>query len=569
MAKWNHSGAQVFGANSPTSWTSLDLSTDITPSPTGFTGRGLALLKVQVTAGNPYVGFRPFDESGDWYHSTTEGHGVCSAKPNSASGDSALLLVPTSENAKVAWMASAAVNAKVYLLGWIEAEYDFTEVFPENNLPSSWTDLDISEITGDNESFSFFSFRQTGGTSNDIGTRPDGDTDDWLDTKAGAVGGASQGNSGATGKTTAIVQIPDSSKGTIEIIANTAVPNGSIDLIMHEVDGWYSVGTTAFSMNNPPGTWTDLNLGNPMYTRRGLAVLKIERDSSVSGSLVGFGLRPKGDAGNYLDAAMGEPAGAGTCSIEASESTLLLCETDATGYIQWISSNVACQCELTLIGFLSVNEPPTFSGQSPTGSSIDPDEEIDISISDDDSTTQSSIQMTWIDPNGSSHNVIVNGVFQGSYSGNIAANGSNGYNIKVNSHPDMNVGQWTVTVTASDNMGKSSTTSWDFTVDTATPVVSNKSPSGIVTEQFDRIYCKISDPWGIDTSTIGFVARSTSREELTGIVGGVFQTGWDGWIVTEASGTVAHVNITEWPELEDIRTWTFEVTGQSDVGKEF
>ena len=482
MGSWNHIDSAdqlVFSGSTPTSWTSLDLTTKHGGGSTGVpTSLVVALLKVEVSTGWPYIAFRPADKTTkDYYVNQTNGHGCCVITPNSAGPDACLVFVKTSSSAAVGWIAQNAQTGTVRVLGYMEVS-DVDLSVHTGALPSSKTVLDLTQDvsmtpTGlTSEALAWLSYERTGGTTNEIAVIPNGDAGDWL-TNGNA--GASGGEPGAS-EVEAYVAITDSN-GVCQHYADTVVPNATARLETFEQNNWTPDGTQVFS-GTPPTTWTDLaGFANNVLNSRALVALRVHEENTAPGGNISVAFRAKGDTGLYTPNTSGYPMGTAVVDLDADEVGLVVFETSNIGEIQWEASNNTRDIDVELLGFVSTNNPPVISNGLPTGASEEFDVEVSFETSDDNSAEQTTIDLTLTDPDMGTHNAIVNGVAQTDYTATFVANGSNGHDVTLTEHPRFIYGLWQADASVEDNLGVSGSDSWTFTV-VWTPRLVSARPHG-------------------------------------------------------------------------------------------
>lgn len=166
-------------------------------------------------------------------------------------------------------------------------------------------------------------------------------------------------------------------------------------------------------------------------------------------------------------------------------------------------------------------------------------------------------------------NAIVNGAWQAGYNGSITANGSNGYDISMTTHPVFEIGTWSATAYAEDTDGASDSDTWSWTVGADAPALQDSGPTGLTTT-LTRIYVQVTDDWGIDTSTIELSAVPPVGAPLVIITGGVVQSGWTGSIIElddigDGPRQVL-IEITGWPTLRSGQLWHFDLDLESVTG---
>lgn len=577
MSGWVHDGNRVFNGAAPTSWTDLDLKAIAGGGSTSHpSGRTLALLKVVNGAGWSYMAFRPNGTSYDTYVNQPDGHGCCMCTPNNATSDAALVLVQTDSAGIVEWQAQANDATEIWLVGFVEATTVDLTVRSDSAMPSTWTSLDLTQDvvatpTGlSAEALVFLWVERTGGTSNYIATRPRiPGYANFLG--SGVLGGCSQGEINNATEYEAYAQ-KTSSTGDIEIIAATVVPNTEITLASFEEDGFDNFNIEVFAAAQPPTSWTSLDLSTQVGSRRALVMLQVHHENAAPGGLQGVAFRATGDTGDYLPGNLGYPMGVACCGLDADDRTIVITETASDGTVEWISSSTARDIDIRIVGVLGENDPPVVQNWSPTGTGISPTQNIYFEVTDDTQVLQNTIDLDITLPGGSSPtSIIANGVFQAPYTGTIAANGSNGFDVTVDDIP-MIVGVWDATVYCEDASSESATQNWNWTVTADAPEISNNFPTDTVLE-LEKIRFTITDDYGMDESTLVIRAIPSIGVPLTVYTGSAFQTGWSGYIVESGAiygsdPTKIEIAITEFPEdflLSSPKRWTIESTIDSIV----
>jgi hypothetical protein len=482
---------------------------------------------------------------------------VANCKVSSVTGVASLVLCTTSDTGKLEWIASNGDAIKIYLLGWIELPYSEGLVYSDAAFPNAWDKLVLGTITGMTYACALIRTTRTGGTANEIAYQEYGELSDFLD--VGGIGGASQGHTNNTGKST-LYFLQTDTDGNLEHIADAVVPNGTVHLVSYGVDGvdWVQDGSVIAALNNPPVAYTDIDCSGITNNKRGLFLLKVERNGALAGTYVQFAFRADGSLVDYLETGGVEPTGGACCSIEASKATYVVVESDSKGAIEWISSNAGCKCTVTLVGYISANEAPVFYSNEPTGSTY-PTKSVAVNCSDDTNVILGTLNMTFTSPSAVVSNVVVAGAFQAGYGGSISANAFHGYDIKVSTHPLFEVGIWTIYIECADIEGIVSTLTWQFTVECDPPYIHAAMPySGeccITRPEWLRV--SLADDYGIDLASIDVELLSTRGTSLAAVVGGVIQVGYMGSI--SANGRNGYDILLETPDLENLVNWTMVV----------
>lgn len=356
MASWEHDGNKVFDGVAPTSWTDLDLKLIAGGGSTEHpTARTLALLKVVNSSGWPYMAFRPDGVSFDTYSNDSGGHGCVVITPNSSTGDAALVFLPTSTSGLIEWKSQTASNVEIWLVGFIEADVSDQEVFASGALPSSWTDLDLTEDTVSaptgltEEALAYLWYHRTGGTKNEIATRPNGGRVNFLGTNM--LGGCSQGQPTASGKYESYVMKTDSS-GLIEHIAASTVPNAEVILASFIQDGFSDIDAEIFPSATPPTVWTELDISSQVGNNRALVMLEVHNSSASPGSIFTIAFRADDDTADYLPGSIAYPIGVAAVGLNADGRSMVLVETGPSGKLEWKALSTVRDVDIRIAGYM-------------------------------------------------------------------------------------------------------------------------------------------------------------------------------------------------------------------------
>lgn len=144
---------------------------------------------------------------------------------------------------------------------------------------------------------------------------------------------------------------------------------------------------------------------------------------------------------------------------------------------------------IDLLGYVLSNAAPTITANLPTGGSEDGAVEVSFVTSDDVAVDLTTLDVDFIeDPTGVpiAHPAIVNGVFQGGFSGVVVANATFGYDTAIVNHPLLTPGQWDVDVYVEDMVGAGAALSWSFTVASMALTEWRQSSTKSVDITFDR-----------------------------------------------------------------------------------
>jgi hypothetical protein len=472
MGNWNHNGEKVYSGNPPTSWTDLNLRTKVGGGGTGHPiGRTLAVLKVEMISGATYFGFREGggESSRDAHVAQWGGQGCCTTQPSGTTSDTALIVVPTSATGLVEWKASSVLTSvDIWLAGWIEGTYSNQQVFG-GNLPSSWTDLDLTTDTSlsatglTGEALAFLWYDRAGGSTNAVATRPNsGRTTIPVESQ---LAGCSQGRL-IFGKSVGYVMKSDSS-GLIEHLANTPVPAANVYLGEFEQDAFVNYDTEVYAAAAPPTTWTSLDLSSYTGSGRALVMLEVHEANTSPGTMHAVAFRADDDSLDYLPGALNFSMGTAMSALNADNRTMVLFETGPTGGVEWIANSTIRNVDLRILGVILGAAPPALGTGSPTGSSQSPGVTVSIDWEADAGASAAGTDISFTDPDLAVHNVVVSGVFQTGYSGTIPTDAATSGTISISTHPDFAGGTWSVSVSIEDQVARSDSDSWSFSVTSA------------------------------------------------------------------------------------------------------
>ena len=564
MANWNTSGAKVFDGGCPTSFTDLDLTQDSGGGDTGLpAAQVLAILRVESKAGGLYIGFRPNGDSADWYVTRNYSQGTCVGVTHASPYVGSLLIaVPTDASGVCEWKANGS-SAKVYLVGWIQCTFSGTQVF-SGSMATSWTDLDVDAVvSGSDEALLFLKYLRSGGTADFCAARLNGDTSDYID-----VTGKGGVNAAELYETTIArgMLVDSDSSGVIEHRSTTVVPEATVDLLCYEKTGWYPIAETVFASATPPTSYTDLDLSEHVGTDTALVFLKVTRAATGSGTYVDVGCRTNGSSVEFILSNVWA-SGCGSCRIDASKSAIICGETDSNGVIEWRSSSGSYDIAVELVGFIATNDPPTFTGRAPTGSSVVYDDDVEITVlSGGVQIDSDTIDLDLTDPDSNQVNAIVNGVFQSGYSGTITDDGSNGYDVAVATHPVLTAGTWQVDVFASDG-SRDGTDTWTFTVPPVEVTMAENSPTGDNAVERDPITFAATHTSGVTENTLALTLVDPKGTSHSPLAAGVFDytNGWSGRVIADGTGFDVVVDIHD-PFIPG--PWTATATANTDAGTE-
>lgn len=215
---------------------------------------------------------------------------------------------------------------------------------------------------------------------------------------------------------------------------------------------------------------------------------------------------------------------------------------------------------------------PTITNQAPVGGGKKPDAVISFSCNDDVQVNQSTIKLTLTKPDTSIVTPISAGVFDvgNGWDGTITANGSNGYDILFTSQPLHIIGTWQAEASCKDNVGDKATLNWNFTVKSTTTELSNQNPIGVQTIEPDEYYCRLTDDWGIDLTSIDYYLIDALGGRIDAIVSGVAGIGVNAIIVGKDSNKIVDIWIKDTKgALENNMKYQVFVEGENVVGQGF
>uniref|UniRef100_A0A6M3JUI7 Uncharacterized protein n=1 Tax=viral metagenome TaxID=1070528 RepID=A0A6M3JUI7_9ZZZZ len=520
--------------------------------------RCLVFLKITCTNTSPIVAIREKDDPDNWIGTYSDsGHGSSHAIPAGAVSQSVGIVATTNADGVVEWQNTGTPTIRIDLIGWLDSTYSGATVYGPAAAPAAWTDLDMSAIVSAKPTLVFLKTTMTGGASEVIATRPDGDVDDWFD-QGTEFKGCSQGRPRVVGNAQGYLVKTDAF-GVIEHVSLTGGISYRTDLLHYENTGGEFVDCNfqVFASAAPPAAYTDLDLtqdtgANPTgITGRSLCLLKLTR-TKVAGGLKIVSFRTNGDADNWQGNSFTLSAGASSTSLTDGETTGIVVATDASGKIEWKASAVTDNFEVELIGYVPML-PPVISAELPVGIAELPDVAVSFLTADETGVVEASIDLDLTDPSLAVHNAIIGGAFQPGYSGTITAVGL-GFQVTLTGHPPFVNGQWLASAYCEDTDGQGTGSNWFFTVVWTTPPSVIYTHPVEFTPDVDQIRFSVVDIYGLDTSSLSLSAVLTGDGEKTthvGIIATVPQLGWDVTIVeSDYTGVIPRridVVIRDWP----------------------
>lgn len=576
---YTHSGQRVYFGALPVASTTLDLRYDTGGIWTGIpdTRPVVAYLRVLSSAvGSAQYGVKPDGEPSNWFSAGNRSQGVSISYGRSASADVALVCCPTAAG-QIEIIASAGMTAIIELQGWADIE-EWTDVlYLSNPLPALVGEV----IPGPGErSWVCLRYDNGGVATEAMSVQPSDLPGIQYLTVNNTQGCHSAVPSVAR---TGCLSTVTAATGEIRLRSATGAMTGQVEGMMVARAGmhWTHLRSTVVpAWTPPPAAFAVIDTG---VGRRTVVNLRVRREPIIgAGTLVQLYFRPNGDAGSYATQ-VGKPSGTTGLWIDANGIGTIEVETDAAGQIQWYATSVLYGMSVVVEGCF--NRPPTVSG--PAGTVFPTSDRLwtfaDPNLDDAVDATSIQIWMTGPEdappPYNAEHLIYDGGAggWQGVFGGNIAALG-NGWIVTCNVHPDWWVGDWTTRAICADMPGEATEGTSAFSVDTFPVELLYPEPEGPVSS-FAKISCRLVDTssYGIDLATLRVTVRDSITPESRAMVvidGGAFQAGWDGVLLGDGAADPVRldIQIREWPEEIEYRhpprLWTFEVTGQTIIGKE-
>jgi hypothetical protein len=530
---WTHNETQVYSANSPATWTDLDLSAVVGSQ------RVLVLLKISDLSGNGNIYyFRPNGDSGDWstaYHVSCGGV-VLVAPPI------VKCCVLTDSNGVIEWDSFAQENTQIDTLGYLDnIVYKDQQVY-SGDIPLTETDLDLSGAVGSNKAFVFLRQEHSSGTARSVGYRRNGLTKtynsaDDANTSDGCSEATIDGN-GVGGFLTSTDE-----NGLVEFSALDGANDYKVKVLAYNTADWHEKNVVVLSGMPSLGLWDaqDVDISSEAGAIQTLVFLSLE-PTPVNGEEFIFHVGPDGDIGGRR--ALGGCSLARKAWITAADAGIaftVIAETDSSGVIQLTETGVQGVVAGSVVSHSNFASPQ------------EQNQDISFSINNSnpgiDSTT---IDVTLTDPTGTTHAVIVNGIVQATYVGTIVANGSNGFDISITTYPDI-VGPWIVDVYAEDFFDQSITDSWRFLATDSVPPYSPIS-FGLRSDAL------------VDSATIDLTLTNPESTSYDVIVDGVFQPGYTGTITSDG-GNGFDVLLNGHPDFAPTGVWTGDIYAEDALAQ--
>jgi hypothetical protein len=213
--------------------------------------------------------------------------------------------------------------------------YSNTEVY-SGNAPTTWTDLDLSSVVGSQRALVLLFIDSS--SSNALGFRPNGDTDDWYTTE-----NVSGGMTGSGAGRNHVLVLTDTS-GIVEWKMGSATAT-TVDLIGYTNDITYS-GQQVYS-GSIPLTSTQLDLSSIVGNNKALVLLKQKYSSGTARSV---GYKKNGESKDCVTAEFLNLQGAcNVALIDASRAGGFIVSTDENGIIEFSAVGGASDYEVSVL----------------------------------------------------------------------------------------------------------------------------------------------------------------------------------------------------------------------------
>ncbi len=480
------------------SWTEVDISSIVGSAAVWV------LVKVYNTGSQEGYFVRPGDSSSDWKDQQTYASGSNSVTV--PSNESGLVIITTDSSGCFDITTSFGSNTTtLFVLGHVPLTLDTTELMASGQTPLSWTSLSTDSIVGEQLSLVVVNSTYTGGagTRRTWAMRPTGETSDWLVKGIYYSTGGGPNCFGAYPCDYQAACITDSS-GDLEHIGEQ---DGSPRTDSLAMAGYAALETptnpVVFAAAAPPASFTDIDLtvspdgdGNTgMVAARNFVILKLVKLSTASR----FAVRAKDDSGVYQISH--DSNGAAGCELYPPTyggTTVLMCETDSSGVVQFRSSTTTGTVEVSLLGYIRGNVGPVISDGTPTGEQITSTFPVSFDMADSNGIDIDTLNVSYIPPAGGSIDVLLNGAWQSGYGGTLPANEATSGTVVISTHPGFppaGDGAYDFSASCADLLGTVSDV-FEWTFDNVPGVVRN------------RVYNVLDD---------SFVWWETSSSDTTGV----------------------------------------------------
>lgn len=471
-----HNGA------APTSWTDLDLSSTIGAD------TYLVLLAVEPTVGVPQdYGFRPNGNSSDLYRPSTTPAGAGSIRVKDLNYTN-VVAVFTDSNGVIEWISSGVESTKLYLLGWAAAtDYNSDADSPDYSsvtvTAADWADLNLAAKIGSDHNLVMLEYEFVSGFGANFkqAGRPKSYAIDMLNDYNNAYpGGPAVGLANADGNMLACLPTDDSS-----VLQHK---NFSLDKVVNiyvhgYVNDWNRVDSAVGTGVTPPTTFTDLDLSAHVGGAQGvLAYIRVTRGAGGTGTPQRIAFRTNGFSKSTLQTVTSGQTACQMIELDAAESGFFLVPTDSEGVVEWCASTNSYTLNVSVVGYIDP-AGPSIDNNSPTGEIYDNTVNLTFDThSASSDVDEDTIDLTLTRPDAATVDAIVNGVFQTGFAGTITANGTNGFDVVVTTHPPWLVGEWEAEAYCEDVLGNNATLTWTFTSFVYRGFSSIGSPLGLSNE---------------------------------------------------------------------------------------
>lgn len=514
--------------------------------------------------------------------STADGNGCGSAIGAAVYG--AVMVCPCDAAGSIDQHSVLAGSHPVRLLGSLDATDDGQVLVNDAALTAGFVPYQITSLAGQYGCALIKIVRTLGTGSDVVGARPSGlvgtwnsyrRTHQWAAEIAATVHGA-------------YMLVPTDADGYIDLITDDITAKWTVTVVK-TINDWQASAVEIWT--GVSGVDTYVTRASSLAGRSFVYLIGSTPDTGAQ-RLYASGRNPD-NAADYRYAAAGAGVARGQIDYYKDDQTAVpICaDTDASGDVD-LAVYVQTGIDFTwdLLGYVDSNLPPVIGTPSPTGTLIAPDATVSFVITDDTATDPDTINVTIAGPAGRwSEQAIINGIFNTAkgFDGTITANGSNGYDVAITTHPlfmvavgtgglydggGLPAGTWTVTVDVSDLEGAPAIQyEWSFEIAVARMLfpVSQTRPEGVTGQLPREIGCVIRDTYGIDVDELVFTIKPPIGPPLVAMVGGVFQTGWGGTVSAD-DPKVVDLSFTRWPStLKNGALHTFSVSGWTLTGLEF
>ena len=295
-------------------------------------------------------------------------------------------------------------------------------------------------------------------------------------------------------------------------------------------DGLTIYDSVEFSGNlTAAETWQTLDPTGTIGVGDFFVQLKITADADVIVKVQPHGGGTTADSADAV-------GGCNQCAITSTQAGILEIFTDAAGLLDIAASNNTANVDIEVIFAICVaNVAPVVTGTAPVGVAVDPADPITFTTTDDTQVTEATIDCALTDPALAVVDAIINGVFQAGYNGTIVANGSNGFDVTISTHPPMAAGVWSAYAYAEDGVAASGNDTWGWTVVNAAPVVTGTAPVGVAVDPADWIVFTTTDDDQVTEATIDCALTDPALAVHHAVINGAFQPGYSGTIVANAT----------------------------------